>query len=469
MYLHPLLSPVPFNSACLLSSIAGLPRLLLPARATAATGPPQRLFTGSATTAAGPPRLLLAGSGDRRGGPPRRLLPGSGDRYHRSAPASSPTQRCALLRPHPPSWINSRIFSKPHLDGVNEFMTFWRITYIFMEWQAHTYTRWIHHEEPFETEVNENVVHLNEQIGLNEDVGMNEQEEDDHDDRLPDMVKELFNAEDEEEMKKDLYPSAAYTRFSFVVKFLHIKSFYRISNEAKKLIRALGLGYESIHVCPNNCVLFRKAYEKNNECPICGASRWKDANGCKRVPQKVLWHFPIIPRLRRIFCSRKLLAKAQWHKLKKKPVENELSHSTDGEAWKDFDKKYEWFAEDARNIRLGLATYGFNPFGKMSASYSMWPIFLIPYNFPLWECMEQSNFMMCLLIPGKESLGKDIDLFLEPLIEELLELWRGVSILDALTGKSFDLHVAVIWCIHDYIALNTLSSRVTRGYYACVH
>jgi len=76
---------------------------------------------------------------------------------------------------------------------------------------------------------------------------------------------------------------------------------------------------------------------------------------------------------------------------------------------------------------------------------------------------------MGLLIPGRACLGKDIDVFLELLIEELLELWKGVSTLDALTGKKFNLHAAVIWCIHDYPALSTLSGRVTRGYYACVY
>ena len=51
----------------------------------------------------------------------------------------------------------------------------------------------------------------------------------------------------------------------------------------------------------------------------------------------------------------------------------------------------------------------------------------------------------------------------------MLVLWKGVSTFDASNGKKFDLHVAVIWCIHDYPALSTLSGRVTRGYYACVH
>jgi hypothetical protein len=58
--------------------------------------------------------------------------------------------------------------------------------------------------------------------------------------------------------------------------------------------------------------------------------------------------------------------------------------------------------------------------------------------------------------------------FLEPLIDELQELWKGVPTFDALSGKKFGLHAVVIWCIHDYPGLGTLLARVTRGYYACV-
>jgi rubrerythrin len=368
---------------------------------------------------------------------------------------------------------------------------------------ASTYTTWIHHgEAQFDTVINQQADHLEEQYCMNEDISLNESEN--IQDRLSDMVRELFTAGEEgahksmfaavlEDIEQELHPGASYTRFSFVVKLLHIKSFYQINNvafsailkllslaflqcclpasykEAKKLIKALGLGYESIHVCPNNCVLFHKDYEKNNECPVCGASRWKDGDARNKSPQKVLRHFPLNPRLRRMFATAKISEEAQWHKLKRKEVENELSHPADGEAWKDFDRKHNWFQEDPRNIRLGLAIDGFNPFGKMSSSYSMWPVFAIPYNFPPWVCMEQSNFMLCLLIPGRECPGKDFDVFLEPLVDELQELWLGVSTFDALSRKDFNLHAAVIWCIHDYPGLSTLSSRVTRGYYACVH
>ncbi|XP_021301271.1 uncharacterized protein LOC110429536 [Sorghum bicolor] len=297
-----------------------------------------------------------------------------------------------------------------------------------------------------------------------------------------------------EEAKRDLYPGCTnFSRLTFVIKLLHVKSYYRITNsafsvflkilseafpefntipksydEAKKMLRDLGLGYTSIHVCPNNCVLFRNDYAEHDNCPVCDASRWKDPEK-KKVPAKVLRHFPLIPRLQRLFISKKSSEEVQWHKLKRKHNEKEMTHPADGKAWEDFDQCWPDFAQDARNLRLGLATDGFNPFNNMSSSYSMWPVFVIPYNLPPWLCMQKSNFMMSLLIPGPHSPGKTFDIFLQPLVEDLLQLWSGVDTFDALTGKDFNLRVVVLWCIHDYPALSTLSGRTTSGYFACLH
>jgi hypothetical protein len=91
-----------------------------------------------------------------------------------------------------------------------------------------------------------------------------------------------------------------------------------------------------------------------------------------------------------------------------------MSHPADGDAWQDFDKEYPKFARDARNIRLGLATDGFNPFSEQNTRYNMWPVFVVSYNLPPWACMEESNFITALLIPGPKSPGKDFDVFLEP-------------------------------------------------------
>jgi hypothetical protein len=86
-----------------------------------------------------------------------------------------------------------------------------------------------------------------------------------------------------------------------------------------------------------------------------------------------------------------------------------------------------------------------------------------------WECREESNFMMALLILGPASPGKDFDLFLEPLVDDLLELWSGVLAYDGLSGKMFNLRVEVLWCIHDYPALSTFSGCTIKGYFACIN
>jgi hypothetical protein len=146
-----------------------------------------------------------------------------------------------------------------------------------------------------------------------------------------------------------------------------------------------------------------------------------------------------------------------------------MSHPADGEAWQAFDIEYPDFANDARNIRLRHATDGFNPFGNMNTKYSMWPIIVVSYNLPPWACMEESNFLMALLIPGPSSPSKDFDVFLESLVEDLLEIWKGIQTYDALSGKMFNLHVAVLWYIHDYLALATISGHTTKGFFTCIH
>jgi hypothetical protein len=40
---------------------------------------------------------------------------------------------------------------------------------------------------------------------------------------------------------------------------------------------------------------------------------------------------------------------------------------------------------------------------------------------------------------------------------------------DALIGEMFKVCAAVLWCIHDYPTLSTLSGRTTKGYFACIH
>ena len=123
---------------------------------------------------------------------------------------------------------------------------------------------------------------------------------------------------------------------------------------------------------------------------------------------------------------------------------------------------------EPRNVQLGLAADRFNPFGNMSLSYSMWLVVLTTYNLPPWLCMRETNFMLSLLIPGPHSPGKDFDVFLRPLIDELKELWvTGVQTRDAVDGSFFTLRAVLMWTINDYPARSSLSGWTGQGYHAC--
>ena len=207
--------------------------------------------------------------------------------------------------------------------------------------------------------------------------------------------------------------------------------------EAKKILCPMSLEYKKIHACPNDCVLYRKEFSSLDQCPTCGVSRYKakDGDDCsqesgkKRHPAKVLWYLPIIPRFRRLYAHEDA-ENLIWHS-KRKTCDGQMRHPSDSPQWKNFDRLFPSFGSDARNLRLGLATDGMNPFGNLSSNHSSWPVLLMIYNLPPWLCMKRKYVMLCMMISGPRQPGNDIDVYLSPLIEDLTLLWEeGVDAFD---------------------------------------
>jgi hypothetical protein len=153
----------------------------------------------------------------------------------------------------------------------------------------------------------------------------------------------------------------------------------------------MGLGYEKIPACRNDCMLFWKDNKDLNSCLKFGQSKWKDEvdlddNGqpilaSNKHPTKVLRWFPLIPRLQRLFMSQRTAHNMRWH-AEGRIKDDVLRHLVDSEAWKSFDNLYPDFSSNSRNVKLGLTSDEFNPFGNMSTFHSTWPVMLVPYNLP---------------------------------------------------------------------------------------
>ncbi|XP_071728182.1 uncharacterized protein [Rutidosis leptorrhynchoides] len=145
-----------------------------------------------------------------------------------------------------------------------------------------------------------------------------------------------------------------------------------------------------------------------------------------------------------------------------------LRHPADSPAWKTFDHQSREFAKEPRNVRLGLESDGFNPFGNMSVSHSTWPVVLIPYNLPPWLCMKKPFLFLTLLIPSPSAPGNNIDVYMQHLIDELKELWdTGVNTYDASTKSNFPLRACLLWMISDFPAYANLSGWSNKGKLAC--
>ncbi|GJX13747.1 putative reverse transcriptase domain-containing protein [Tanacetum coccineum] len=234
--------------------------------------------------------------------------------------------------------------------------------------------------------------------------------------------------------EKPLYEECPdFTKLSAIAKLLNLKGKYVCSDkfftellglikkmlpadnkmvektyQAKKVMKLMGSGYKKIHVCINNCLLYWKDDKDLTACRTCGISRWKVDNKTHKV-------YKNIPAKR----------------------------ITDG------------ISADGVDVNTG------------NRHHSVWPVLTVIYNLPPWLCMKRKFIMLSVLISGYP--GNDIDVFLEPLVDDLHTLFEtGVDTYDASTKDNFNLRAVVLWTINDYPALGTLCGCPYSGFKGCV-
>ena len=160
-----------------------------------------------------------------------------------------------------------------------------------------------------------------------------------------------------------------------------------------------------------------------------------------------------------------------WH-ASNKSTDGLVRHPCDSNAWRHVYEVVDCsFGNDSRNIHLGLAADGVNPFKLQRCSWSTWPVMLLNYNIPPWLTIKKFFIMLALLIPGKQSvISKFFDVYMEPLVEELMQLWKGVVAYDVLKDlgcRAFKLRAVLLWTMHDFPGYGTVAGVAHQGYVAC--
>ena len=239
---------------------------------------------------------------------------------------------------------------------------------------------------------------------------------------------------------------------------------------ASQMLSKLGLEFNCIDVCQNNCILFRGVYSEAVICPNCGSPRRK-RHGQSWVSVKILRHFPLGERLKRIFRSVLMAASMTWH-ARERQQDGLVRHFSQSKHMADIREKEPEFCSDPRRLFLALATDGMNPFSEKRSVYSTWPVTLMNYNLPPWMTTKRYCIILSLIIPGPKSpTGENFDTLIEPLVEELETLWHdGLMLEDAARFRGeryFLMRAMLIFCIHDFPAYGMVAGCVTKGYHGC--
>jgi hypothetical protein len=214
----------------------------------------------------------------------------------------------------------------------------------------------------------------------------------------------------------------------------------------------------------------RKRGEKNK-----GAAQHVDDDTCvdvdnnqRKVPALVMWYLLVIDHLKRLFSNSKNIKLMTWHTDRPDRDDWKLQHPSGARQWKTFDANHEEFCNETRNIRFVLSIDGMNPFGERSSTHSTWPVILTIYNLPPWPCHKRKYLLLTILIQGPKQPCINIDVFLEPLLIDMKNLWEdGFRMWDEYRQEYLTLRAIIFVTINDYPALFSMNGQI-KGKIGCV-
>ncbi|KAL0458232.1 UNVERIFIED_CONTAM: hypothetical protein Slati_0450400 [Sesamum latifolium] len=96
-----------------------------------------------------------------------------------------------------------------------------------------------------------------------------------------------------------------------------------------------------------------------------------------------------------------------------------MCHPYDAKAWRHFDRIHPYFAAEPRNVTLSLCTDGFTPHGQYGRTILVGPLYLHHTISHRGMCMSSEYMLLMMVIPGPSNSKCLIDIYLQPLIEEL--------------------------------------------------
>jgi len=192
------------------------------------------------------------------------------------------------------------------------------------------------------------------------------------------------------------------------------------------------------------------------ECTECGHSN--DISNLAKSSFFVL--YPIAPQIELMFMDKKIRENLSHPKeLVQKNLSNGMKDLYDGQCYKSFVAS---LSETMKHVMsLTVSTDG-SPLFRLSSNFSIWPFFVQINELP--PHIRMKNIMLAGLWFGNKK--PHMDLFLEPLVEDIQKLEAGFQIL--FNEEEIIMHAYVIACCVDSGARGAVQGLNTHsGYYSC--
>ena len=144
----------------------------------------------------------------------------------------------------------------------------------------------------------------------------------------------------------------------------------------------------------------------------------------------------------------------QWRE--RQVDDNIVADVYDGKIWKDFlQYKGKDFLNAPRNLAFAINVDWFQPF-KRRNDRSVGVIYLVLLNLPREERFKWENIIVAGIVPEMKKEPKSLNTFLEPIVDELKALWKGVKLTTSQSGIPLTYRGALLLASADLPAVRKL-------------
>ena len=225
-----------------------------------------------------------------------------------------------------------------------------------------------------------------------------------------------------------------------------------LRRKTERIEKMTGMGPRFIHCCINTCIAFTGTHAERTDCPHCGEDRYVDDGNKAR---KTFVYIPLTNRLRlqyRNAVRAKALVEYRRNLLERAQAagQDELADFFHGHLYNDFHVKKLGLFQDPHDIALHMSLDGVQLTNMRH--HEVTPVIFMNLNLPPEERYLVKNILAGLVIPGPNK-PQEIDTFLRPLVDELLDLDKGVDAWDGYSNTPFQLKAWVTMVTGDGPAL----------------